>query len=106
MPLVYFLLKALGDPPATAKNELASRSECLDLKFDLGFEFRSPENIYFGIQYVCLFSIIRNLSLFLFSWSLVQTDFAGIISIYKKQKYSITIRPRKNLKPVLESAGQ
>ena len=30
----------------------------------------------------------------------------GIISIYKKQKYSRTIRPRKKLKPVLESAGQ
>ena len=36
MPISY---KSVDRPPATAKNELASRSECLDLKFDLGFEF-------------------------------------------------------------------
>ena len=42
----YFCLKAQVDPPATAKNEIAIRSELLDLKFDLGFDFLSPENIY------------------------------------------------------------
>ena len=78
MPLVYFLLKALVDPPATAKNELASRSECLDLKFDLGFEFRSPENIYLGI---CLPVLYYKKCILVFNFMKLSTD--GFCGYYK-----------------------
>ena len=72
------------------------------MKFDLGFEFSSPENIYFGMQYVCLFCI-KIIILVVFILMKLRTDgFRGIISIYKKTKYSRTVLEKKT---VLESAG-